>query len=94
MIKVLHATYTGYFPVFLKNNDMRQIPEQRGMTSLLDSVDFEINDSAVEHIPFFHSRNIYLFLFHFYKMDAYSLCRLSKLSVGVNGQFTECFVFR
>ena len=73
---------------------MRQIPELRGMACLLDSVDFEINDSAVEHIPFFIKEILILFLFHFYKMDACFLCRLSKLSVGVNGQFTECFVFR
>ena len=82
------------FLFFLKNNDMRQIPELIGMTGLLDSVDFERNDSAVEHIPFFMKGIFILFLFHFYKMDACFLCKLSKLSVGVNGQFTECFVFR
>ena len=38
---------------------MRQIPELRGMTGLLDSVHFDINDSAVEHIPFFIKKNIY-----------------------------------
>ena len=68
---------------------MRQIPELRGMTGLLDSVHFDINDSAVEHIPFFIKKILILFLFHFYKMDACFLCTLSELSVGVNGQFTE-----
>ena len=53
------------FQFFSKNNDMRQIPEQRGMTGLLDSVDFEINDSAVEHIPFFIKEIFILFLLHF-----------------------------
>ena len=82
------------FLFFSKNNYMRQIPEQRGMTVLLDSVDFEINDSAVEHIPFFIKEIFILFLLHFYQMDTCFLCGLRNLSVGVNGQFTECIVFR